>query len=92
MSRSLVELGGSVVAARRRATQSPGFPAAGHAAVKDRVNAIALAPAEDFRRDSDLFGEGVREPEAQGRIGAALRRGFQTREPELTLAQVLGEG
>jgi enoyl-CoA hydratase/carnithine racemase len=69
-----------------------GFPAAGHAAVKDRVNAIALAPAEDFRRDSDLFGEGVREPEAQGRIGAALRRGFQTREAELTLAQVLGEG
>jgi hypothetical protein len=30
--------------------------------VKDRVNAIALAPAEDFRRDSDLFGEGVRNP------------------------------
>jgi enoyl-CoA hydratase/carnithine racemase len=25
------------------------FPAAGHVAVKDRVNAIALAPAEDFR-------------------------------------------
>ena len=46
-----------------------GFPAAGHAAVKDRVNAIALAPAEDFRRDSDLFGEGVRTPEAQRRIG-----------------------
>src|SRR5215510_12704616 len=38
------------------------FPAAGHAAVKDRVNAIALAPVEDFRRDSDLFGEGVRSP------------------------------
>src|SRR3954467_4515108 len=35
----------------------PRFPAAGHAVVKDRVNAIALAPAEDFRRDSDLFGE-----------------------------------
>ena len=42
-----------------------GFPAAGHAAVKDRVNAIALAPTDDFRRDSDLFGEGVRSPEAQ---------------------------
>ena len=38
-----------------------GFPAAGHAVVKDRVNAIALAPVEDFRRDSDLFGEGVRD-------------------------------
>ena len=33
------------------------FPAAGLVAVKDRVNAITLAPVEDFRRDSDLFGE-----------------------------------
>src|SRR3954449_375705 len=47
-----------------------GFPAAGHAAVKARVNAIALAPIEDFRRDSDRFGEGVRPAEAQGRIQA----------------------
>jgi hypothetical protein len=68
-----------------------GFPAAGHAVVKDRVNAIALAPVEDFRRDFDLFGEGVRAPEAQGRIGAAMRRGFQTRDPELALARLLGD-
>jgi len=67
------------------------FPAAGHVVVKDRVNAIALAPAEDFRRDSDLFAEGVRNPEAQSRIQAAMKRGFQTREAEMTLAQVLGE-
>src|SRR3954469_9486810 len=53
-----------------------GFPAAGHAAVKDRVNAIALAPAADFRRDSDLFGEGVRAPEAQKRIAAAMKSGL----------------
>jgi len=46
------------------------FPEAGHIAVKDRVNAIALAPIEDFRRDSDLFGEEVRKPEAQRRIRA----------------------
>jgi hypothetical protein len=34
------------------------FPAAGQVAVKDRVNAIALVPAAEFRRDSDLFDEG----------------------------------
>ena len=67
------------------------FPAAGHAVVKDRVNAIALAPVEDFRRDSDLFGEGVRAPEAQSRIGAAMRRGLQTRDAELDLARLLGD-
>ena len=68
-----------------------GFPAAGQVAVKDRVNAIALAPAEDFRRDSDLFGEGVRDPEAQSRIGAAMKRGLQTREAEMALARMLGD-
>ncbi len=68
-----------------------GFPAAGHVAVKDRVNAIALAPVEDFRRDSDLFGEAVHNPEAQSRIQAAMKRGFQTREAEMDLAQMVGE-
>jgi enoyl-CoA hydratase/carnithine racemase len=68
-----------------------GFPAAGQLAVKDRVNAITLAPAEDFRRDSDLFGEGVRAPEAQSQIQAAMKRGFQTRDAEMALARMLGE-
>ena len=67
------------------------FPAAGQAVVKGRVNAIALAPSEDFRRDSDLFGEGVRDPEAQSRIKAALARGFQTRDAELDLPRLLGD-
>jgi enoyl-CoA hydratase/carnithine racemase len=67
------------------------FPVAGQVAVKERVNAIALAPAEDFRRDSDLFGEGVRHPEAQKRIEAALKRGFQTREAEMSLGRLLGD-
>ena len=66
------------------------FPAAGVATVKDRVNAIAVAPVEDFRRDSDLFGEGSRKPEAQRRFQAALKRGFQTRAAELDLAGLLG--
>ena len=53
--------------------------------------AITLAPAEDFRRDSELFGEGARTPEVQGRFQAAIKRGFQTREAELDLAYLLGE-
>jgi enoyl-CoA hydratase/carnithine racemase len=68
-----------------------GFPAAGHIAVKDRVNAIALAPTEDFRRDSALFGEGVRNPEAQSRLRAAMKRGFQTRDGEIALGRTLGD-
>jgi hypothetical protein len=67
------------------------FPAAGHVLVKDRVNAIALAPVADFRRDSDLFGEGVRNRDAQRLIAAALRHGFQTRDAELALGRMLGE-
>jgi enoyl-CoA hydratase/carnithine racemase len=68
-----------------------GFPAAGQLAVKDRINAITLAPAEDFRRDSDLFGAGVRAPEAQSQIQAAMKHGFQTRDAEMALARMLGE-
>ena len=67
------------------------FPAGAHAVVKDRVNAIALAPVEDFRRDSDLFGEGVRAPEAQNRIAAAMKQGLQTRDAELSLARMLDD-
>jgi len=76
---------------RALAHRIAGFPSAGHAVIKERVNAIALAPVEDFRRDSDLFGEGVRRPEAQGRIQAAIRQGFQTRDAEKDLGRMLGE-
>jgi len=67
------------------------FPAAGQIVVKNRVNAIALAPAEEIRRDSDLFLEGVRSPEFQDRTQAAMKRGFQTRDAEMNLAQLLGD-
>jgi len=66
-------------------------PSAGQAVVKERVNAIALAPVEDFRRDSDLFGESANKPEVQSRIHAAMELGFQTREAEMSLAKMLGE-
>ena len=67
------------------------FPAAGQVVVKDRVNAIALAPVDDFRRDSELFLEGVRTPESQGLIQAAMKRGFQTRGAEMDLARLVGD-
>jgi len=67
------------------------FPATGRAVVKERVNAIGLPPAEDFRRDSDLFIEGVRNRGFQDRMQDALKRGFQTREAEMALARLLGD-
>jgi enoyl-CoA hydratase/carnithine racemase len=68
-----------------------GFPAAGVVAIKDRVNAITLAPADDFRRDSDLFGEGVRTVATQHLIQTAMLRGLQTRDAEMNLSGMLGE-
>jgi enoyl-CoA hydratase/carnithine racemase len=67
------------------------FPAAGQAAIKDRVNAIALAPPGDFRRDSDLFAEQISNAETQRLIHAATQRGFQTRAAELDLGRMVAE-
>ena len=75
----------------RLAQRIAAFPAAGHVAVKERVNAISLAAAEEFRRDSDLFGAGVRETDSQRRIAAAFDRGFQTRDGEMALAGMLAD-
>jgi enoyl-CoA hydratase/carnithine racemase len=76
---------------RSLARRIAGFPAAGQLAVKDRVNAITLAPTDDFRRDSDLFAESVRAPEAQSQMQAAMKCGFQTRDAEMALGRMLGE-
>jgi len=61
------------------------------AAVKERVNAIALAPVDEFRRDSGLFGDLMRDAEGQDRIKAAMKQGLQTRDAELALGRLLGE-
>lgn len=82
------ELGSFV---RSLAHRIASFPASGHATVKERVNAIALAPVEDFRRDSDLFGEGVRTPEAQKRTEDAFKLGFQSRDGEMQIGELLGK-
>ena len=67
------------------------FPAVGHALIKERVNAISLASVDDFRRDSDLFGDGIKLPEAQRQIRAAVAAGFATRDAEINLGDVLGK-
>lgn len=74
---------------RALAHRIAGFPGAGHVTVKNRVNAVGLAPVAEFRRDSDLFGEGVKDPEVQHRIQAAMSHGLQTRDAELSLARML---
>jgi enoyl-CoA hydratase/carnithine racemase len=67
------------------------FPAAGRLVVKERVNQIALPPAEEIRRDSNLFLEGTRTNEFQELTKAAIKRGFQTRDAEMNLALMLGD-
>jgi enoyl-CoA hydratase/carnithine racemase len=65
------------------------FPSAAQAAIKGRVNAVALASPDDFRTDSDLFGKLVREPAVQLRMKRAVQLGFQSREPERNLGELL---
>jgi enoyl-CoA hydratase/carnithine racemase len=67
------------------------FPAAAQAMIKERINAIALAPADDFRRDSNLFLEASRDPDTRSRTKAAFARGLQTPDAEKELARMLGE-
>jgi enoyl-CoA hydratase/carnithine racemase len=76
---------------RSLAHRIAGFPAAGRTALKDRISAIALAPADDFRRDSDLFVERARDPETQRRIQVAMGRGFQTHDGEMALTKMVGD-
>jgi hypothetical protein len=45
----------------------------------------------DSTRDAATFLDDARKPEAQARIRAAVKRRFQTREREISLAQLLGE-
>jgi enoyl-CoA hydratase/carnithine racemase len=74
---------------RALARRIAGFPAVGQVAIKERVNAITLAPIDDFRRDSDLFGAQVHTTETQHLIRAAQLRGLQTRDAEMDLASML---
>jgi enoyl-CoA hydratase/carnithine racemase len=75
---------------RSLADRIAGFPAPGRALLKERVNAIALAPADDFRRDSDLFVDRARDSETQRRIRIAMSQGFQTHDGEMALPELVG--
>jgi enoyl-CoA hydratase/carnithine racemase len=76
---------------RSLAQRVGGFPAQGIEAIKDRVNAISLAPADEFRRDSDLFAAQVQQPETQRRVREAMRRGLQTRHGEIDFANIVDD-
>jgi len=52
---------------------------------------VLETPVEDFRRGSDRFGDGARNPEVQNRFQAALKSGLQTRDAEMDLARLLGD-
>ncbi len=68
------------------------FPHQGLIDIKERINAIALAPAEDYRHDSDLFGKATQNEETKARYKAVLERGFQLPgNTELNLGDVLAE-
>ena len=76
---------------RALAQRIASFPTAGLVAIKERVNAISLASADDFRRDSDLFAEEAQNAETQTRVQAAMRRGLQSRHAEMEFSNILDE-
>jgi enoyl-CoA hydratase/carnithine racemase len=76
---------------RSLALRIAAFPALAKTLVKERVDSIALASPEDFRRDSDLFLEAARHPETRTRTQAAMKAGLQTREAELSLGRLVGD-
>lgn len=83
------ELGPHVTALAERIAR---FPAEALLAIKARVNAIALAEEDEFRRDSDMFAEATQRAETRARVAALLGRGLQQRGPtELNIGKTLGE-
>lgn len=65
------------------------FPAMGHRMVKERVNSICLPSVDEIGRDSNLFLDGTRTDEFQRLTKSAFEHGFQTRNAEMNLAQLV---
>lgn len=82
-----VELGPFVTALAERVAT---LPQEGARLIRQRVNEIALADADAFRKDSELFGSGVARPETQHIMKAAMAAGLQQRESEMRLGDMLG--
>ena len=82
------EIDGFVSSLARRIAK---FPAVGHVVVKERVNEVTLPSEEDLVIDSDLFLEGVRTTQYQERMQKAMNSGFQTRDGEMKLRQLVGD-
>jgi len=83
-----IELGDFVAGLAQRVAA---VPATGRQTIKDRVNAIELPPVDEVREDSRLFLHGLGHPEAQPLIPAALKLGFQVRDAELALPDLLAK-
>lgn len=67
-------------------------PGPGPVAIKERVNAITLADAAQYRVDSDLFGKGAGTPEVQARMRALFKGVMQTRgEVDKNFGKALGD-
>ena len=71
--------------------RSPLLPPSSALSARRRPEPNRPAPVEDFRHNSDLFGEGARNAEAQSQFQAAFKRGFQTRDAEMDLGRLLGD-
>jgi enoyl-CoA hydratase/carnithine racemase len=75
----------------RLAQRIAGFPANARMLIKERINAITLAPAAEFSYDSGLFPQLAGGAESQSRSRQAMALGFQKRDAEMDLPRMLPE-
>ena len=67
------------------------FPYKGLMDIKDRINAISLAPVDDYRKDAEMFFQATQTSETKDRFKTISGKGFQSPgETELNLGDALG--
>jgi len=68
------------------------YPQQGLQDIKERINAISLAPVSDYRTDADLFFQATQSSETKDRFKIIAEKGFQfPGDTELNLGDVLGK-